>query len=84
MANKNDNLTPKKPRTQTSRQGPTTDRKKQTLRSQRCQATIDVRATERFLRWSLKRNQQAIDALTHQREALLAALEVVTGRHSQQ
>jgi predicted nuclease of restriction endonuclease-like (RecB) superfamily len=49
---------------------------------QRAQATIDVRATERFLRWSLKHNQQAIDALTHQREALLAALEVVTQQAS--
>lgn len=51
-------------------------------RSRSTLATIDVRATERFLRWSLKRNQQAIDALTHQREALEAALEVVTRRGS--
>lgn len=42
------------------------------------QATLDVRALKRFLTWSLKHNQRAADAIAQQRQALLAAMELVT------
>lgn len=77
-----ENPKPSKPNRRPARKKTSAGRESEPRRMQRAQATIDVRATERFLRWSLKHNQQAIDALTHQREALLAALEVVTQQAS--